>query len=98
MGAVDAPGREFIKKGREEIVAALQVADGAVGADARPWFRLHSEHVDGEVLMDGHTLRLGPVEIGLKHELTSLVPQTWRTRRLFGHRFLQVRFESAVIR
>lgn len=65
--------REFTENRCHEIIASLEMANGAARADPRPWLGVDGEHFDGEILRKGNILTLGPFEMRLQHVFADLI-------------------------
>ena len=68
-GADLAPGARSSTKIETKVAPALEVDEGAVDAEARPWRGRHIEQIDPEVLGDGNALVHCPGAIGVEQHL-----------------------------
>src|SRR5262249_37230071 len=60
---------EIEHEDRNEVAAALEMGDGTLDAEARPWRGRDCEQIDAEILGQRHRLLVAPGEIGVDEEL-----------------------------
>src|SRR5918995_1254999 len=78
-------GRQLDEENREEIVASVEMAEGAVDAETVPRLHLRLQQVQRSAGMDRHALALRPVLVGIdqvfprRRGLTAVVHRAaWR--------------------